>query len=566
VKKRLIIQSALLFLLPLFIFAQGVNYFEFNPDYFKTKSLNVSSGGLLYEIFLPANEFLGGADFWFDNAGSSGLAIFELRDQNNNLITSKNITIPHIDPVSGGQRVHVGWNSQVPVVSNDKYRIKISSALPQLQIYYADRIKFLGHNEPHISDYINGAAEVNGEEQQFSFKYALYESNESSVPLISNIAWAVISENQMRIDFNTNEPVDFRIEYGLSGQDYSQTTNWTGEYQFCSEGVATCNLFVNVIPNTAYQYTLTVNDSWGNQNQVNGTFESGQIQTPSPTGEPTLTLTPTPTTSLTPTPSDTTPPTSSPTPLPADNIPPAISNLRVVLLTDTSVEIAWTTNEVANSHLLISTPFLITITDKSDPTMELEHLLKINGGLGANVAYVATVTSIDQGSNKSQSKISFTTLPPIISSNLSSPTPEPSNQSNQQSNQVTPSSFTSGGLVQWDQSSGGGGGVARDGYRVDIFDQEGHLVKTVNVSAGSYDTGSLGLEKGDYNVIVYANKGEGVFEKIDQPVTLEVKSFWQRLLGFWPVLILALAGIGYVFWKNYKSKNKTSQNIKPVLP
>src|SRR3989344_3505880 len=219
--KRLIILTSFL-VLPILASAHGTNYLEFNPDYFRTKSLNVSSAGNIYEILLPVNEFLGGMDFWFDNAGSSGTATFELRDQNNNFLTSRIVTIPHIDPVSGGQRVHVDLSSQASVIGGNVYRIKISSVLPQLRTYYSDRVKFLPHNEPHISEYVNGTAEINGEEQQFSFKFALYETVESSAPIISNIAWTIISEAQIRVDFNVNEPADYRIEYGLSGQGYSK--------------------------------------------------------------------------------------------------------------------------------------------------------------------------------------------------------------------------------------------------------------------------------------------------------------------------------------------------------
>lgn len=588
-KQRLISVLTVIFLvIPVLVFAHGTNYLEFNPDYFKTKPLNVSSSGILNEIFIPSNDFLGGIDFWFDNAGTSGSVIFELRDQNNNLITAKTITIPHIDPIVSGQRIHVDWNSQVPVVSSNKYRVKISSSLPQLQIYYADRIKFLGHNEPHVSNYLSGAAEINGEEQEFSFKYGLYETTETSVPIISNVIWSITSETQMRVDFNANEPVDFKIEYGPSGQGYTQNTNWTGEYKFCADGVTICNSFINVNPNTTYQYILTIKDSWGNQNQTNGTFQSGQnqISLPTPSTSSTGSLQassgPTSSSSATSILSETTSPTSSPIQFPTDNTSPVISNLRIVSLTDKLVEIAWTTSEATNSHLLISTPFFITVTDASDPTMELEHLLKINSGLGPNVAYVATVTSIDLGSNESRSSISFTTLPITTFINSSPSFPQqpnqqsqssqtsqtgqssqsnPPNQTNQsdqnQLNQVTISSSGSGGYVQWDKPLGGG---ASNGYRVDIFDKEGKLEKTVMVPSNAYNAKVPNLKDGEYSVIVYANNN-GVFEKIDQPAQLKIgePSFTKRLLAFWWALMPLLAGLGYVFWKNFKNRLSRAQ-------
>src|SRR3989344_3051609 len=269
------------FIFPLFASAHGNNYFEFNPDPFRTKSLNVSSGGVMYEVFLPSNEVLGGFDIWLDNSGSSGLASFELW-RSGNLITTKSINVPHIDPIAGGQKVHVDWGSLIPIVSNSKYKIKISSTMPDLQIYYASRVKFLGHNEPHISDYLNGAAEIEGEEKEFSFKFALYETSESLVPVISNIGWAIISEGEMKVSFNANEPVDYKIEYGPSGQGYTQSSNFSGNYSFCNESVSVCNIMVSVVPNAEYQYRLTIKDFWGNQGQAAGIFTSGQTQSPSP--------------------------------------------------------------------------------------------------------------------------------------------------------------------------------------------------------------------------------------------------------------------------------------------
>ena len=535
---------------PLFVFAHGEDYLEFNPD--ASVPLKVVEAAIPSQVFYVQNDFLGGFDLWLANSGSSGVTTFELLNEQGSVLATRTVTVPTISETDNGTKFHVDLSSQVAVFANKKYSVKVTSAMPQLKLYYSERIQLVQHNAPFVSEYITGVGKLGPEEQTFSFKYALYETTESSVPLVSNVSWTVISENQMRADFNANEPVDFRIEYGLSGQ----STNWTGEYQFCVEGVMTCSLFINVIPDTTYQYVLSVKDSWGNQSQSTGTFQSGQSQspssTPSPTssGPPVSTSSPQAATSPTAAPSSTTSPTSSSASLPADNTPPVISNLRIVSLTDTSVEIAWTTNEVTNSHLLISTPFFITITDASDSTMELEHLLKINSGLGANVSYVATVASIDQGSNEVQGNISFTTLPPMTPSTSSPPSPGSPNQSSQ-SNQVTTSSYTPGGLVQWNQSSGGG--AASDGYRVDIFDQEGNLVKTVNVSASSYNTGSLGLENGDYTVIVYANK-DGVFEKIDKPITLEVKSFWQGLLGFWPYFLIVLVLLGYIYWKSFKKK------------
>ena len=552
----LIILVFLFFLLPLSALGHGVNYLEFNPDYFRTRSLNVSTSGAVYEIFLPVNEFLSGFDLWFDNSGSAGLASFELWNGNGQLIATKGLTISHIDPISGGQRTHIDLNSQISVVAGNKHRLKISSTMPELQIYYSDRIKFLGHNEPHLSDYLNGAAEVNGEEKEFSFKYALYETVESSAPSISNIGWTVISPEQMRIDFNVNEPIDYRIEYGISGQGYGQSTNFIGEYRFCVQGTALCSILVSVFPDFEYQYTLTVKDSWGNQSQTVGTFESGQGQTSTSTPTPTLS----PTGSVVSTPTES--PSASPTSLVQDEVPPAISNLRIAEVSPSSVEIAWTTNEAANSHLLISTPFLITITDSSDPTLELEHLLKVGNVLGPNTNYIATITSMDLGSNSSRASISFKTLSSIPSSLTGSPKSptQPSPQSQEQS-KITTESGSGSSAVSWSVPQEG---EPSGGYRIDVFDKEGNLMKSILIPSGTLSSEISGLEDGDYTVIVYSNE-DGVFEKVDQPAQFNVdtRPFFKKILDFWPYLLIAVAFGGVLLW--LKNRKKTSQLPQQVI-
>ncbi|MDO8496859.1 MAG: hypothetical protein Q7S43_05425 [bacterium] len=546
---------AVVFIFPILANAHGNNYFEFNPDPFRTKSFNVSSGGAIYEVFLPSNEFFGGFDIWLDNSGSSGLAYVELW-RSDNMITSKSLTIPHIDQIAGGQKVHVDWGSLIPVVSNSKYKIKISSTMPDLRIYYASRVKFLGHNEPHISDYLNGAAEIDGEEKEFSFKFALYETSETSVPVISNVGWAIISEGEMRVNFNANEPVDYKIEYGPSGQGYSQSSNFSGNYSFCNQSVSVCNIMVSVAPDTTYQYTLTVKDFWGNQGQAIGTFTSGQTQSPSPT------------------------------PTPAE-VSLVISNFRVVSKTDESLEVAWTTNKIANSNLLISfSSDLITITAVSDPTFELEHVLETDSVLSPGTTYTARITSADLDNNESSSSLSFKTLsaststptptPALTPSTSSGPSPtplpgaSPAGTTNPQiSSQTIPSplaadiitsSSSSGGdtnigTVQWNAPVTG---EPSNGYRVDVFDKDGKLVTTILVPDKSHGIEVPDLADGEYTVIVYANN-EGVFKKIDKPVELKAgeASFIDRLISFWPYLLIVVALIGVFIWSRLRSHPKS---------
>ncbi|MDP3697925.1 MAG: hypothetical protein Q8R55_08060 [Candidatus Taylorbacteria bacterium] len=576
-RKFFLFSNILLLFAPCFVFAHGTNYLEFNPD--SGQSLKVADVATPSQVFFAQNDFLGGFDVWLANSGSSGTATFALLNEQGSVLTSKAVAVPYIAETLNGTNFHVDFNSQLTVLADDKYSIRVTSSMPELRLYYSNRVGLIAHNAPFLSPYIAGVAKLGSEEQTFSFKYALYETTETSAPIISNVVWTIVSGTQMRVDFNANEPVDYRVEYGPSGQGYTQSTNFTGGYQFCAEGIALCSINISVSPNTAYQYLLTVKDSWGNQSQSSGTFISGQVQTPTPTPSPTPSTssgpTPsasaTPTGSVTPTPDSTSSPQASPTgssappppppppPSPQDKIAPIISNLRIVSVTDRSVKVAWTTNETANSHLLISTPLLITVTDASDPTMELEHLLEVTSGLFPDQHYVAKATSIDLGSNLTKASINFTTLRTAIPTPSSQSSPTNQQQSGVSTTSTTSSSGSNTGLVQWGTSSGG---EPSDSYRVDVFDKNGKLVKTLLVAKGFNSAEVPGLADGEYSVIVYANN-DGVFEKIDQPVQLKAgeKPFIKRLLAFWPYLLIAAALIGIFVWIRKRSRKV----ITPVV-
>jgi len=139
-------------LLPLVsVSAHGTVFYEFNPD--SATGLNIVSTNESAQLFLPQNEFLGGMDFWVDNSGSPGPVTFELYNENNVLITTKTVTVPTILPISGGKKLNFDFNNQLSVSDNEIYTLKIISTLPNLNFYYANRIKLLGHNDPYVSQY-----------------------------------------------------------------------------------------------------------------------------------------------------------------------------------------------------------------------------------------------------------------------------------------------------------------------------------------------------------------------------------------------------------------------------
>ena len=547
--KKVLLFSFVLILIPLTAYGHGARYFEFDPD--TSSPLNLSSVTDPRQIFIPQNEFLSGLDLWLDNPGATAALTVELYNQSNVLISSKIQSVGTIASIPGGQRVHIDFPTIISVVGSQNYYFKFITSSSDLNIYYANRIDFIGHNQPQVSAYVNGVAMVDGEEKEYSFKFALYENSETVAPIVSQNIVTILSLDQARLDFHANEPVDWKIQYGYTGGQVT-TTQYTGNYYYCGVGVDVCSLIMNTEPDKDYTYTLTARDVWNNQTQINGVFTSGSSGQATPTPTLTPTLSPTPTPSATP-----------------DVIPPVISNLRVVSVNDTNVSLAWTTDEAANSLVVVRLlPELITVGGNNDSTLELEHYLTV-GNLPATSFLQAQVQSSDSVGNLSQSTIDFTTTAPgqsptpqpsVSPGQSTNPTPNPSASSNPD-NPNQPQVSTNPGpdnptTFTWNDTGAGN-------YRVDIFDANDKLVQSYDVTGDNRLT-VTGLGDGKYKVIVY-EKVEDAYRKVGPAENFRTgkKPFLEGLYEFLVKYIFYLAGVLVVLiivaWKLFYSQ-------KPLPP
>ena len=533
--------------------AHGSPYFEFSPD--EATPLRIGDYTSVAEVFLPKNEFLGGFDFWVDNPGPSGIVTFRLRDVGGNFVNSKNAIIPHIDPVSGGTRVHVDFTNHVPVFGNQKYRFEIITSLADLNFYYAPRILFLEHNAPPTSEYVNGAARIDGEEKEFSFKFALYENTETALPVISNVSAQIVSSSQVRVEFNANEPVDYKISYGIAGGALNQHTDYRGIYEFCGTGISVCGLTASVLPNQNYDFTLFARDSWGNETNYSGSFLSYFE------------------------------PAQEPEALPSDTAPPIISNFRVLNIKSNSADVAWSTDEAANSNILVSfTDNYITIAAANDTTFELEHFLSSGDNLTQATTYFVTARSRDVYDNEVRATTTFTTLatlpppfppptsppppppptppsPPPPSPSPPSP-PPPSTQTDSISVEIQNSDNTGfyNAVVSWQAPSSGS--EPTEGYRVDLFDENKKLVGSNLANTGDHSVNFLNIKEGKYSAIVYAVE-DSAFKKIDKPKEFEARmiSFWESIMTRLPYITGGAALLILTLILALKFLKRRSENI-----
>jgi hypothetical protein len=233
--------------------------------------------------------------------------------------------------------------------------------------------------------------------------------------------------------------------------------------------------------------------------------------------------------------------------------PPVISNLRAANLTPTSATIAWDTNEAANGSVVVFyLPFLTFAGEKSDATLELVHALTVENLL-AETDYRARVTSSDNSGNVTTQTVDFVTAGATPTPS-STPAPTPSG-----SPTPTPTVTVQEGVISWSPPSGG---APTNGYRVDIFDSNNQLVRTITTDGTSVNAGDL--PDGENRIIVYANN-DGVYEKVSAPGTALVtpQSLWEQLVLWAPwilgALVLAIAlAVGFL---KYREKKK-----QPPIP
>ncbi len=552
--KRLpLLMIALLFAAASTAAAAGAISFEFSPD--GGEPLRLVAFEEPYELFTPQNDYISGVDFWIENEGDAGEASFGLRDPQNQLVTAATVQIPYASARWGGARLHVDFPSPIRLSQSGAYRIRILTSVPSFKMYYAPRARILEHNASYPGNFLWGAAELNAELQDFSFKFATYETQESRAPEVANASSTILSPRAARISWNANEPVDGRVEFTAAGSGITRQVGPTGEYRFCGAAIAPCALALSVSPATAYEYILRVSDEWGNETAISGSFitpSEGTVVAPAPQPE-----------------SPAPPPEN-----PSDQTPPVISDLRIVAAGGRWVRVAWSTNEPANSELLIERG-AESITSATDYAFEMEHLLQTEEDLRPSTSYAAIIISRDPSNNYSSKTLSFTTTaesappppppapvpPPPSSPPAAATTPPSSSQGVTPEGQTAPQ--TSGTVSAAIASSGSGAVISWEapdeepdnGYRVDIFDEAHRLVQQITVAAGAHEAVLDDLPAGTYTVIVYANRA-GVYERIGAAANVNITklTFLQRFLYLWYAALIAILAAAVILYFAQRKK------------
>jgi hypothetical protein len=219
-----------------------------------------------------------------------------------------------------------------------------------------------------------------------------------------------------------------------------------------------------------------------------------------------------------------------------------------------------------------SLPYFLSEGANSDSTLELEHFIRVEG-LSSDTLFRATLTSNDIGNNQAKTTIDFNTPRQTISPSAS-PAPSPGVTGAPAASTATPAPSATPGIagpsnnpeLTW---SAPAGGEPTSGYRIDIFDSENKLVKSIAVPQGQRSVALGQLPVGENRVVVYANN-DGVFEKVAAPMNVSSRSsrsFMERIIPVLPAILIGIVvAIGAIITVMKLRSRKTPPPPSPSAP
>lgn len=256
-----------------FTYAELYRFFEFAPDL--GEKFAVRPQNQFIQKFIPFNDFISLIRIWIENIGSSARFNFELLDRDNNLIIAKEVTVPPTNFSWSGTILDIPLGNNIRIISGEEYKFKIfTQEQSNLKIFAFSLLDLLQNIEPsfNLPETIRPLI-INNQEQDYSFKIALYEGQENIPPIISNLNYQLINHTSAKITFNANEPVRYNIFY--SDNLSNTTSNYQVDYfENCPIGIRDCTALIPIQPNRNYYLQLIAYDYWENSSTAELTFNT----------------------------------------------------------------------------------------------------------------------------------------------------------------------------------------------------------------------------------------------------------------------------------------------------
>ncbi|MDZ7266873.1 MAG: FG-GAP-like repeat-containing protein [candidate division KSB1 bacterium] len=278
-----------------------------------------------------------------------------------------------LHPNDAGYRVMTGqW---FPAYSHGEYDFYREDSL----LASSHSITLTGLTPGTTYHYRARARDLNGAEvASADFVFTTAGGPDSTAPQITNLRAGDVTAASASISWETNEPADSQVEYGLTtaygNLSTLDTLLVTGHHVTLS----------NLQAGTRYHYRVRSRDAAGNLAlSADSTFITAA----------------------------------------RDTTPLAITNVRVNKISSTSAEIRWSTNEPADSQVDFDTGNGVVQSSPLDSTRVLEHAVLLRG-LQAGQKYFYRVKSRDAAGNLAISETySFTTRPaPLLADDFDTAT------------------------------------------------------------------------------------------------------------------------------------------------
>jgi signal peptidase I len=268
-KKLILILS---FFIILSVLGQEVNKF-FEVEKQTTSKFKLGSKILTQSIKIY-NDFLSGFSLWIDNDELSDITI-KIKDNKGSFIFNENFTLPVVSSSYWGKEYFFSLGDNIKINSGDYYEIIIESQnISKANIYYLPFYELLQGSEESLvfSESINELL-INNELSGKILKIALYEGKEYMPPQIFNFKIENINDNQTKISFNANEPVEYNFEYF---DDLNKTTSTykINYFETCPKNIRDCSFIIKTEPDRKYNYVLKINDFWKNFTILKGEWQT----------------------------------------------------------------------------------------------------------------------------------------------------------------------------------------------------------------------------------------------------------------------------------------------------
>jgi len=377
----------ILLLIPWFTYAEEFKYFTFSP--FTDAYLDLSLVKSITQTFYPFDDNLNAFILWIKNeteANQIKVSLFK----DNTLIKSKIFDIPVLEKSSFGVEFKLDFGENIPIKSGEEYKIKIDHIKGKgLKIYYSSLIQLLQHTEEYsLAEDFVGPLYINNSSSSYAVNFTLSEKEENNLPQFKDIKVNVVTPYKVIINFQTNEPVKYKLVYWISNEENVNVIDFIEYLDNCYKPNK-CKFEIDTKPNSLYIFQIGIKDYWDNINVYQGTFITPY--------DPNLPI-----------------PTSSPTQTAIqieDKEPPIITSFNIIELTTTTITIKFTTNEYTLANFSIYTYTNKLVLTKLSPIFDTIHIISSKPVLVPNYKYYAILRVEDRNNNYTTFKFEFITSP-----------------------------------------------------------------------------------------------------------------------------------------------------------